>query len=1215
MKKRKVLVSLLCATALLGVSAGTLTSCKETDEPDPTPQVQKYVVTFDSKGGSAVTKIENITSDSTIAKPADPTKADSVFAGWYKDSNCTQAWNFESDTVTGNITLYAKWTAKGDTPVEKYTVTFDSKGGSAVTKLENIESGAKITKPTDPTQDGYLFAGWYKADPETDSNAVAWNFESDTVTANVTLYAKWTAETPVNAPKATLVYNNGAEDGTLTAVEDGGKFYYDRPADPSKEYNNFVDWYTDEKCTTAYIWNTEAVDGLKLYAKYEQKYDNIYTEFDFAAASEVIGAAATAEEKTVGRFTCAAGVRIDGGTTLNSQGKDITFELKGEGTGNGITVSATWASSTKVGSFFITNLDTDVVVKQIDNLKNKDSIEVNEMNLPAGHYKISSGASLKITALALTEKLPQGPLSGITLDVSSVQDQYLAGRAFSPEGLVVYLAYENGRKDELDAAKYSLSTVDMTTAGKKTVTVTYNKDAETVYTQTFDIQVYAIEELVVYTHVLDTKRITHNAQTLFALNGTFNSNNIAVKAKCLLEKAKPEDPQEYIEFILAEGEYLLTPADLTTIGTKSVKIEYKGDASKVANYDIEVVEIPDYSNEKFVVVGVDPTHELGAGQFGPTDAQQNCFYVQTINQALQFFELAKVTEDAEKAIGLKAGTTYHEKVEINVPNLMMATIDLATGSPVTEPADYAVIEFNGINGQLDPSETIGYETSGSATFSIRSTATNFQAKAVKFNNYWNTAERYQESLNIYGNGRTQAVAVLVEADKVTFANCYFSSYQDTLYAKNGRQYYYYCNIEGHTDFIFGDDATAVFDHCTIKTIGNGDEKNGGYVVATKGKTSGDKELKYGYVFDDCDFIADDQTVDGTTSLGRAWAAGMSMMVMNSRLGAHLSKEAYGNTESPKNDRYGKLSADPTAALILEYGNTGLGAVDSTMAETLVNTCTIVDSVADYTLNKIYGADNGSKQYSDVWMPAGYGNMDAVVNLVDQNGNPVQTIEGASYIGSTITESMLASRVEKIEGKTIVGYFSDQACTTPYDYSTVLGETNTIYVKVVEGVVMEKETFTASNEGYTAAVGTDGKAAGTDLSKTPYDGETFKVEVTGGGSKVATTGMTATAEDGSTFTTAFVPTGGGRVYTITAKRDVTIKVYYTISNTTGPMTTTPTVKLGNLTVNGTSYDGADKDYSTDVAYCYTITLKANETVTLTSSVNNVCLFGVVAEYAL
>ncbi|WP_161405318.1 InlB B-repeat-containing protein, partial [Paenibacillus silvestris] len=85
-----------------------------------------------------------------------------------------------------NTTLYAKWTA---IPVATYTVTFDSKDGSAVANLTGITAGAPITKPVDPTRAGYTFSGWYKDE----GYASAWDFTTDTVSANTTLYAKWTA--------------------------------------------------------------------------------------------------------------------------------------------------------------------------------------------------------------------------------------------------------------------------------------------------------------------------------------------------------------------------------------------------------------------------------------------------------------------------------------------------------------------------------------------------------------------------------------------------------------------------------------------------------------------------------------------------------------------------------------------------------------------------------------------------------------------------------------------------------------------------------------------------------------------------------------------------------------------------------------------------------------------------------------------------------------
>ncbi|MBQ3227276.1 MAG: leucine-rich repeat protein [Clostridia bacterium] len=51
-----------------------------------------------------------VATGSMIDKPADPTKSGLTFVGWYKESTCINEWNFDTDTVTEDITLYAKWT-------------------------------------------------------------------------------------------------------------------------------------------------------------------------------------------------------------------------------------------------------------------------------------------------------------------------------------------------------------------------------------------------------------------------------------------------------------------------------------------------------------------------------------------------------------------------------------------------------------------------------------------------------------------------------------------------------------------------------------------------------------------------------------------------------------------------------------------------------------------------------------------------------------------------------------------------------------------------------------------------------------------------------------------------------------------------------------------------------------------------------------------------
>jgi len=68
-----------------------------------------YTVSFNSQGGSAVQAIQNVVSGASISTPSDPSRAGHVFDGWYREASCTSAWNFASDTVVGNLTLYAKW--------------------------------------------------------------------------------------------------------------------------------------------------------------------------------------------------------------------------------------------------------------------------------------------------------------------------------------------------------------------------------------------------------------------------------------------------------------------------------------------------------------------------------------------------------------------------------------------------------------------------------------------------------------------------------------------------------------------------------------------------------------------------------------------------------------------------------------------------------------------------------------------------------------------------------------------------------------------------------------------------------------------------------------------------------------------------------------------------------------------------------------------------
>lgn len=73
------------------------------------------LITFDSRGGSAVASIQQTAYNVTAAQPADPTRSGYTFTGWYTDEACTQAYDW-SQGVKAHITLYAGWASDGTSP-------------------------------------------------------------------------------------------------------------------------------------------------------------------------------------------------------------------------------------------------------------------------------------------------------------------------------------------------------------------------------------------------------------------------------------------------------------------------------------------------------------------------------------------------------------------------------------------------------------------------------------------------------------------------------------------------------------------------------------------------------------------------------------------------------------------------------------------------------------------------------------------------------------------------------------------------------------------------------------------------------------------------------------------------------------------------------------------------------------------------------------------
>ena len=97
---------------ITGYTADKLTVSGSMPDSDVTVDVtytaKDYTVTYESNGGSTVPS-QTVKYNETANKPADPTKSGYTFAGWYTEEKLTNKYDFATP-VTGNITLYAKWT-------------------------------------------------------------------------------------------------------------------------------------------------------------------------------------------------------------------------------------------------------------------------------------------------------------------------------------------------------------------------------------------------------------------------------------------------------------------------------------------------------------------------------------------------------------------------------------------------------------------------------------------------------------------------------------------------------------------------------------------------------------------------------------------------------------------------------------------------------------------------------------------------------------------------------------------------------------------------------------------------------------------------------------------------------------------------------------------------------------------------------------------------
>ena len=237
-----------------------LVACNKTDSPDAPKK--EFTITFDTRGGSEVKPI-TIAEGATITLPRNPTKEGYLFDGWYLSDEFIEKFN-ATQTISSNITVYAKWKEDGGNQDEKqsYTITFDTQGGSEVKSI-TIAEGETITLPSNPTKEGYIFDGWYLSDEFIEKfNA------TQTISSDITVYAKWKEDGNQDEKQTyTVTFDTqGGSEVKSLVLKEGETIPL--PSNPTKEGCVFDGWYLDSSYTQAFDSTKRIDSNIVLYAKW-----------------------------------------------------------------------------------------------------------------------------------------------------------------------------------------------------------------------------------------------------------------------------------------------------------------------------------------------------------------------------------------------------------------------------------------------------------------------------------------------------------------------------------------------------------------------------------------------------------------------------------------------------------------------------------------------------------------------------------------------------------------------------------------------------------------------------------------------------------------------------------------------------------------------------------------------------------------------------------
>lgn len=276
-------------------------------------------------------------------------------------------------------------------------------------------------------------------------------------------------------------------------------------------------------------------------------------------------------------------------------------------------------------------------------------------------------------------------------------------------------------------------------------------------------------------------------------------------------------------------------------------------------------------------------------------------YYTKLSDVVKYLNSNAPKSEAERITVLFAPGVYREHTELKAPFVTYKAMFPESEVPANITYYYGCgVAYNSLGGVNSSAST------SEASTIINKSAHDFIAENIMFENSYNIYVTEEELDDYCGypsdnhpitirqddnqirvsKYQTQALALLVNADRCQFYNCDIISRQDTLLmnANGNRVYFENCFIEGTVDFIYGN-GTAVFESCTINI-----PYHGGHVTAG----SHDLSIEYGFLFKDCSLTRtpttpSDAPEDSSSSLGRNWHNQPMVCYWNCKMDEHIYK--------------------------------------------------------------------------------------------------------------------------------------------------------------------------------------------------------------------------------------------------------------------------------------------------------------------------------------